>query len=671
MTIGLRNSTFSSLKTQKSRVNSTLIQVRAFRELGSAVSTKAASTYDLRIAQLGASPIQCKMTIKLTWLIFTDSHEHDLKKHPNEHDFAHKITAGPEPASGNLDIQSIFDVHRAVVSFVESKAHSDLDVIALEASHVAFEAFDRNMQEGRATRIEFKFDEARFDKAGKNRPEIRTRYVFDRNWSDRFHKLQKPVILESGNHRALVALGSNLGNRIGMIERACTEMDLRDIKILRTSSLYETEPMYKTDQPSFVNGVCQIETTLSPMELLDQLKFIEELLGRVKTIENGPRTIDLDILLYDDRIVDRERLQIPHLRISEREFVLRPLCDIVPHDFFPQPNTLLDFSAQLDRLPPSTTPLIAQTPLTRFASSATSSNSSNPDPPSGPFLTSSLPSRKTHLMAILNLTPDSFSSDGMHTPTFSPTSILPTLQSLLTHNVTILDIGGESTRPHASPLSASDELARVLPTIKLIRSNPDFNPLLLSIDTYHASVARACIKAGANIINDVSAGQLDKDMLPTVADLGCTYIMGHMRGNPQTMNKQTSYPSGIISGIASELNQRVQEAMAAGIRRWRIVLDPGVGFAKTAAQNLEVLRRLGELRVAEGLQGLPWCVGVSRKGFVGSVTGCEGKEMMGERVWGTAGAVSACVLGGADVVRVHDWVEMGRVVKMADAVWRV
>lgn len=258
MTIGLCNSTFSSLKTPKSRVNSTLIQVRAFRELGSAVSTKAVSTYDLRIAQLSASPIQCKMTIKLTWLIFTESHEHDLKKHPNEHDCSHKINAGPEPASGNLDIQSIHDVHRAVVSFVESKAHSDLDVMVLEASHVAFEAFDRNMQEGRATRIEFKLDEARFDKAGENRPEIKTRYVFDRTWSDRFHKLQKPAVLEPGNHRALVALGSNLGDRIDMIERACTEMDLRDIKVLRTSSLYETEPMYKTDQPSFVNGVCQV-----------------------------------------------------------------------------------------------------------------------------------------------------------------------------------------------------------------------------------------------------------------------------------------------------------------------------------------------------------------------------------------------------------------------------
>ncbi|KAI4089598.1 MAG: hypothetical protein LQ344_005313 [Seirophora lacunosa] len=610
------------------------------------------------------------MTIKLNWHPLMNGHAHDLEQHIDEHDLAHKITAGAEPGSDNLDTQSIFEVHQALASFAESKAHANLDVMAVEASHVGFEAFERTMQSGHAARIELKFSETYYQPE-KPHSRISVAYAFDKHWSDGLQQSQKAAGLKGDNHRALVALGSNLGDRVGMIEQACTEMNLRGLKVLRTSSLYESEPMYKTDQPSFLNGVCQIETTVSPIELLNQLQHIEDLLGRVKTIENGPRTVDLDVLLYDNQTVDNERLQIPHPRMSEREFVLRPLCDIVPHAFLPQPNILLDFSAQLDRLPPPTTPLVAQTPLTRFAPSATSPTSSDPDLPPGPLLTSSLPSRKTHLMAILNLTPDSFSSDGLHTSTFSPASLLPSLQSLLTHNVTILDIGGESTRPHASPLSPSDELARVLPTVTFIRSNPDFNPLLLSIDTYHASVARACVEAGADIINDVSAGQLDTDMLPTVADLGCTYIMGHMRGTPQTMNTLTSYPSGLIPGIASELNQRVQAAMAAGVPRWRIVLDPGIGFAKTGAQNLDILRRLGELRAADGLQGLPWCVGVSRKGFVGSVTGCEGTEMMGERVWGTAGAVSACVAGGADVVRVHDWVEMGRVVRMTDAVWRV
>ncbi|KAL8923126.1 MAG: hypothetical protein Q9208_004810 [Pyrenodesmia sp. 3 TL-2023] len=426
--------------------------------------------------------------------------------------------------------------------------------------------------------------------------------------------------------------------------------------------------MYKTDQPPFVNGVCEIETAMSPPRLLHQLQDIETSLGRVKTVANGPRTIDLDILTYEDRIVDIPWLQIPHPRITEREFVLRPLCDIVPHSFLPPPNTLLDFSSQLAVLPFNPDPLSPQTPLTRAVRPSNTPDTTLSDSPPKPIITSTLPTRKTHLMAILNLTPDSFSSDGLHTPTFSPSALLPTLRSLLTHSVTILDIGGESTRPHATPLSPSDELARVLPTIQYIRSLPEFNPLLLCIDTYHASVARACIAAGADIVNDISAGQLDPDMLPTVAELGCTYIMMHMRGTPETMNTLATYPAGVIEGIATELTARVQEAMAAGIRRWRLILDPGIGFAKTGDQNLEVLRKLPELRDREGLKGLPWCVGVSRKAFVGKVTGAA---EMGERVWGTAGAVAASVQGGADVVRVHDWGEMGKVVRMADAVWRV
>ncbi|KAL8800810.1 MAG: hypothetical protein Q9182_004918 [Xanthomendoza sp. 2 TL-2023] len=410
-------------------------------------------------------------------------------------------------------------------------------------------------------------------------------------------------------------------------------------------------------------------------------------------------------------------------------------------------------------------------------------------------------------MAILNLTPDSFSCDGKHSATFTPSSLLPQLQSLLHNQISILDIGGQSTRPHATPLSASEELARVLPTVQFIRSNPAFKSILLSIDTYHSSVARACVEAGADIINDVSGGLMDDNMLATVAELRCTYILMHMRGTPETMNTLTSYPNGVIQGVGTELEDRVKKAMEAGVRRWRIILDPGIGFAKTADQNLEILRNLPKLREREGLKGLPWCVGVSRKAFIGKIsevdggwvhpresagkdegpryimatesetskrvqdavksapvsatwgqigfnqeappalepspsasedpnplTGREAKpdngpakwgtafppleppppsttaseapnplkaetkasttwgtmssnptplaskndanpnaqnEKMRQRAWGTAAAVTACVQGGVDVVRVHDWVEMGKVVRIAEAVWRV
>lgn len=271
-------------------------------------------------------------------------------------------------------------------------------------------------------------------------------------------------------------------------------------------------------------------------------------------------------------------------------------------------------------------------------------------------------------MAILNLTPDSF-SDGGHHPATDPDVLLATLKSYMTQNnpITIVDIGGQSTRPHAPQITPEEELSRILPTINAIRSDPSFNKLAISVDTYRASVAKAAVSAGADIINDISAGQLDPAMLHQVADLDCTCILMHMRGTPDTMSKMTDYPDGIIAGVGNELLARVREAEKAGIRRWRIMLDPGIGFAKTQAQNIELLRRFADLRNFEGLQGFPWVVGASRKGFIGKITGVEEASQRG---WGTAATVAAAVQGGADVVRVHDVKEIGEVVKMADAIWR-
>ena len=286
--------------------------------------------------------------------------------------------------------------------------------------------------------------------------------------------------------------------------------------------------------------------------------------------------------------------------------------------------------------------------------------------------TSSLPpinsrclTRKTHIMAILNLTPDSFSDGGVHTS--NPSDLLPTLQSFVTDGATILDIGGQSTRPNAPQCSPSEELARILPTIRFIRSKPEFDNILISVDTYRASVAAAAVEAGANIINDVSAGTLDPDMFPTVARLGCTIILMHMRGDPSTMNKLTDYPEGVVQGVARELIARVLAADEAGIFRWRIILDPGIGFAKTQSQNLTLLQSFPVLRANDQLRGLPWCVGTSRKRFIGDITGVESPS---ERLMGTAACVTAAVENGADIVRVHDVKEMSLVAKMGDAIWR-
>ncbi|ROW14491.1 hypothetical protein VPNG_03294 [Cytospora leucostoma] len=483
---------------------------------------------------------------------------------------------------------------------------------------------------------------------------------------------------------AYVALGSNLGDRIAEIEKACREMDARGIRVKRTSSLWETEPMYYTEQDRFVNGVCEVETTLEPLELLDQLQDIENSMGRRKLVDKGPRNIDLDILLYEDQTVDHERLKIPHIGIPEREFVLRPLAELIPTKPI-YPNNPWKFTQDyLNELPPSSPPLTTLTPLSA----------------SQPPLQALRPSRKTHVMAILNMTPDSFSDGGSHVTT--PTSLADTIRAFVAAGATMIDVGGQSTAPKRPQVSAAEETARVLPAIQAIRAVPEARGVLISVDTYRASVAEAAVGAGADIINDVSAGLLDPDMLGTMARLGKTVCLMHMRGTPETMSSLNDYststggggggggsssssssssgnegdsgppappPSddGLITATAQELLERVAAAEAAGVRRWRIILDPGLGFAKVGAQNLTILRHLAELRSWPGLGGTPWLVGSSRKSFVGKVTGVARPA---ERVWGTAATVAAAVEGGADVVRVHDVREMAQVVQMSDAIWR-
>ncbi|KAM0404782.1 hypothetical protein ACHAPZ_004015 [Fusarium culmorum] len=437
-----------------------------------------------------------------------------------------------------------------------------------------------------------------------------------------------------------------MGDRVAEIERACNEMDRRGIKVKRTSSLWETEPMYVTDQDRFVNGACEVETELKPIALLDQLQAIENDMGRKKVIDKGPRNIDLDILLYGDETVDHERLKVPHIGILEREFVLRPLAELIPAKSLDPRKPWKLIQDNLNELPLGE-PLSSMTPLSAKAGS----------------LTPLASKRKTHIMGILNLTPDSFSDGGRH----DRDNLAQTIVNMVKNGTSIIDVGGQSTAPGRPEVSAEEEAARVVPAIELIRSIPEAREVAISIDTYRASVAEQAIASGADIINDVSAGMLDPDMLSTVARLQKTICLMHMRGTPQTMTKLTSYPEGLIPTLASELLSRVAAAEEAGIRRWRMILDPGIGFAKTGEQNIEILRRLEELRYWPGLEGLPWLVGSSRKAFVGKITGVTEPA---QRTWGTAATVAAAVQGGADVVRVHDTAEMGMVAKMADAIWR-
>lgn len=317
----------------------------------------------------------------------------------------------------------------------------------------------------------------------------------------------------------------------------------------------------------------------------------------------------------------------------------------------------------LDALPTSTTPISTLTPLAKNI----------------PPIRALQSDRKTHVMAIFNVTPDSFSDGGLNflgtkdlSPDegFSDHAMAERLADCVQGRATMIDIGGQSTAPGAPEVPEMEEISRVIPSVKLVKAlykTTTCPPI--SVDTYRAAVAEAAVNAGADIINDVGAGSLDSEMLPTVARLGKTICLMHMRGTPATMNTLTDYsPNGLVPTIAQELLERVAAAEAAGIWRWRIILDPGIGFAKTQDQNLEILRRFDELRDWPGLRGLPWLVGASRKKFIGNIT-CVVKPQ--DRIWGTAATVAAAIQGGADIVRVHDVARMAQVAKMSDAIWRV
>ena len=262
---------------------------------------------------------------------------------------------------------------------------------------------------------------------------------------------------------------------------------------------------------------------------------------------------------------------------------------------------------------------------------------------------------RTLVMGVINMTPDSFSDGGLIADARQG---LRQAVRLIGEGADILDVGGESSRPGAGPVPLKEELRRVIPVIRLITAETD---VPVSIDTGKAEVARQAVEAGAEIVNDITALRGDRQMARVVAATGVPVILMHMRGTPRTMQKGDLRYRALLGEILHFLDERIGKAVAAGIARERLVVDPGIGFGKSVEDNLRLLRHLGEFK---GL-GCPVCVGVSRKHFTGKITGVEKPS---ERVEGTAAAVTAAILNGADIVRVHDVAIMKRVAAMADAV---
>jgi dihydropteroate synthase len=264
---------------------------------------------------------------------------------------------------------------------------------------------------------------------------------------------------------------------------------------------------------------------------------------------------------------------------------------------------------------------------------------------------------RTYLMGVLNVTPDSF-SDGGEFNTLA--AALAHAQCLIEAGADIIDIGGQSTRPGAREVSVEEELNRVIPIVKTLRQEQVSVPI--SVDTTRAVVAHKAVEAGADIVNDISGGTFDPDMLPVVAQLGIPIVLMHMRGTPQTMQQLTEY-GDLIGEIYEFLERQLAAAEGAGIERSRLIVDPGIGFAKTGEQNLEILRQLPRF----GSLGVPILVGVSRKSFIGRILNQPDPK---GRVWGTAAACCGAIAGLADILRIHDVLEMRDVCRVADAIWR-
>jgi dihydroneopterin aldolase / 2-amino-4-hydroxy-6-hydroxymethyldihydropteridine diphosphokinase / dihydropteroate synthase len=449
----------------------------------------------------------------------------------------------------------------------------------------------------------------------------------------------------TASHTAILALGSNLGDRAAHLHTALREMRAY-LTVEATSFLYETPPAYVTDQPKFLNAVCRVTTQLSPQDLLAAIEATMSAMGRVRTLRYGPRIIDIDILFYDRVQLVTPDLTIPHPRLPERDFVLEPLCDIAAD--FRHPLIGLTMRDLLTALKAPPLPRILPLGNTLWTWGA-----------------------KTYVMGIINVTPDSFSGDGLAgSEEGRVAAALAQAERFLADGADCLDVGGMSTRPGHALIPIEEELGRVIPVVQALAQRV---AAPISVDTFRREVAQAALDAGAQLVNDVWGLRYDRELARLVADRGAALTVMHNRMRPEEAGyraRVASLPVGppnayddIARDITHELEQSLAFAEASGVPRWLLVADPGLGFGKNTEQQLELIHRLSEVRAL----GYPLLFGPSRKRFIGQVLGDLPPQ---ERVEGT---LAACVLAidrGADIIRVHDVRAAARAARLADAVVR-
>lgn len=442
--------------------------------------------------------------------------------------------------------------------------------------------------------------------------------------------------------RIFLGLGSNLGDRAQNLKQAIHKLDDHpQVKVRQLSAVYETDPWGLEEQPPFLNMAMALDSDAPPEAMLVIVKDVEKELGRRETVRWGPRIIDIDILFWGERVFeshDQPGLTIPHKSLAERAFVLQPLSDLAPE--FTHAGNGLTVAQMLEDVDTST---VRRLPL----------------PLEWGW--------RTYVMGIINMTPDSFSGDGLLGADAWLEAAVEQARQFVALGADILDVGGESTRPGSEPVTVQVELARVVPVIEALAEAVD---VPISVDTYRASVAEAAIAVGASWINDVWGLQMDPEMAAFAASAQCPLILMHNRSQPKNVEQRTRlggryvgiHYDDLIEDIRRELGDSIDVAQRAGVREKHIIVDPGVGFGKTVPQNLRLVRELDGFKS----MGYPLLLGTSRKSFIGYSLDLPPEE----RMEGTAATVAVGIDRGADIVRVHDVRAITRVARMTDRIVR-
>lgn len=424
-------------------------------------------------------------------------------------------------------------------------------------------------------------------------------------------------------HGYVLGLGSNVGESLNFIRKALREIELKNISVLKVSPIYRSRAMLPEGAPiswdmDFLNLVCSVETKLAPGELLSVVKQIEKSVGRKPSERWAPREIDIDIYLWSGGNFRSDSVEIPHPQIDKRPFVLMPLLDLVASESKGSWGAG-DVNLELLNLGESWQSL---------------------DSKSVPFETQKTPLSLTELIGILNVTPDSFSDGGKF---FHIEESLRQFRNLLNEGASIVDIGGESTRPGAQAISPTEEWNRIgilleeLCRLKLLK--------FVSVDTYHPETAERCLELGVPIINDV--GGLDKKaMRDLFKGSEARVIFMHNLGLPA--RKDLVLLDGIPAAaqVLDWAKKKIEICVGEGLSLKNLIFDPGIGFGKTASQSLQLLQNIETFRELR----VPIYVGHSRKSFMNLVT----EKPFSERDLET-GAISAeLAQKGVEFLRVHN-----------------